>query len=122
MNSGIKSFRDLNIWKQGIEIVKDIYKITQTFPKSERYGLCSQMQRAAVYIPSNIAEGHIRSKTKEFLYFLRIAISSCAELETQLVIALELGYISTDSYNAVLKTIVSESKQIRALSAKLSKS
>jgi four helix bundle protein len=90
----IKSFRDLNIWKKGIEIVEDIYKIMKFFPKDESYGIISQMKRCAVSIPSNIAEGFARRHNKEYRQFLHIALGSCAELETQLVIALRLKYIS----------------------------
>ena len=89
----IKSFRELEIWKKGIELVKGIYKMTAEFPKSELYGLTSQMRRCAVSIPSNVAEGFRRRHPKEFKHFLNIALGSSAELETQLVIAKELGYL-----------------------------
>jgi len=78
----IKSFRDLNIWKDALKLVKLIYEITQTFPNSELYGLTSQIRRAAVSVPSNIAEGHIRKSTAEFKHFLFIALGSLAEVET----------------------------------------
>jgi four helix bundle protein len=122
MESGVNSFRDLIIWKRGLEIVKMTYEITKRFPKSETFGLASQMQRAAVSIPSNIAEGHIRSRTKEFLQFLRIALSSCAELETQAIIANDIGYLSTDQLDLFIDTVETEAKQIRSLSNKLTKS
>ncbi len=84
---------ELEAWKQSIEFVVLIYKITENFPKHEIYGLSSQLQRAAVSIPSNIAEGCARTSTKETARFLDIAIGSIAEVETQLIIANKLGYI-----------------------------
>lgn len=94
MADKIKNFRDLNIWKKGIELVEHIYRITKNFPKEELYGLCSQMRRCSVSIPSNVAEGFTRKYNKEYRQFLYIALGSCAELETQLEIATKLGYIS----------------------------
>ena len=93
MESKIKSYRDLDIWEKGIEIVKDVYKITENFPNHETYGLASQMQRAAVSAPSNIAEGFRRYHNKEYKQFLHIVLGSCTELETQITIAKEIGYI-----------------------------
>ncbi|NCO83582.1 MAG: hypothetical protein COZ31_07405 [Nitrospirae bacterium CG_4_10_14_3_um_filter_44_29] len=115
----MKSFRDLNIWKNAIKLVKLIYEITQTFPNSEIYGLTSQIRRAAVSVPSNIAEGHIRRHTAEFKQFLFIALGSLAELETQITISNELGYVNKDSKETVIQTIVVLSKQIRSLISKL---
>ena len=86
----LKSHKELIVWQKSIELVKDVYKITNEFPKSETYGLSSQMQRAAVSIPSNIAEGYSRKNLKEYLQFLRIAYGSATELETQLIIAKDL--------------------------------
>ena len=89
----IKSYRDLDIWRKGIELVKDIYAFTDTFPKQEMYGLVIQMRRSAVSIPSNASEGFRRFHNKEYKQFLYIALGSCAELETQITIAKELKYI-----------------------------
>ena len=89
----IKSYRELNVWKKGIEIVDLIYMITENFPKTEIYGLSSHMQRTAISIPSNIAEGFARQHSKEYKQFCYVALGSCAELETQVVIAKELKYI-----------------------------
>jgi four helix bundle protein len=86
----LKSYKELKVWQRSIELVKEIYNLTDEFPKSEVYGLSIQMRRAAISIPSNIAEGHLRKSLKEFLQFLRVAYSSSAELETQLVIAKDL--------------------------------
>jgi four helix bundle protein len=87
---GLKSYKDLLIWQKGIELVREIYTLTNLFPKDEMYGLSSQMQRAAVSIPSNIAEGYFRKHRKEFIHFLAIALGSAAELETQITISKSL--------------------------------
>ena len=119
MKSEIKSFRDLNIWKQGITLVKNTYFLTEKFPANEKFGLANQMQRAAVSIPSNIAEGHSNQYTKEYLRYLSIAIGSCAELETQAVIAGELNYISANHCDQFISNIQEISKQIKAIQKKL---
>jgi len=95
----------LRIWQKGIEVVKDIYILTKKFPKEELYGLTSQMRRSAISIPSNIAEGFRRYHNKEYKQFLYIALGSCAELETQIIIANELNYISDDDKSAVIEEI-----------------
>lgn len=87
------SFKDLDVWKKGIDFVAEIYKLTSRFPKDELYGLVSQMRRAAVSIPSNIAEGQGRRNAKEFIQFLYIAKGSLAEIETQLIICQRLNYL-----------------------------
>ena len=89
----VKTHRDLDVWKNGIELVKKIYILTKDFPKEEIYTLTSQIRRSAISIPSNIAEGAARNSKKEFIQFLYIALGSAAELETQLNVAKELGYI-----------------------------
>ena len=86
--------KDLEAWKKSIEFVSKIYKITQTFPVDEKFGLSSQMRRAAVSIPSNIAEGCARNSDKDSIRFFDIAYGSLAELETQLIISEQLGYIT----------------------------
>ncbi|MBC9798147.1 four helix bundle protein [Sinomicrobium weinanense] len=92
------NFRKLAIWKDGIQIAKETYATTKIFPKSEVYGLCSQMQRSAVSIPSNIAEGTARSTNKHFIQYLENALGSAYEWETQLIIAFEVGYVSEKTY------------------------
>jgi four helix bundle protein len=89
--SKIGSYRDLLVWRKGIDLVRSIYQITQTFPQDERFGLTSQIRRAAVSVPSNIAEGQARHTTREFIHFVSTAEGSIAEVDTQLVIAIELG-------------------------------
>jgi len=88
----VGGFKDLLVWRKGIQLVKEIYKLTKPFPADERFGLVSQMRRAAVSIPSNIAEGQARRTTGEFIQFLSQAEGSLAELDTQLILAEELGY------------------------------
>jgi len=85
--------KDLDVWKESIDLAKDMYKLTGQFPKEELYNLTSQIRRCAVSIPSNIAEGAARKSKKEFINFLYVALGSCAELETQLIISKELGFI-----------------------------
>lgn len=84
----------LEAWKSAMTLVSDIYRITQNFPKDELYGLTSQMRRAAVSVPSNIAEGAARTGQKEFAQFLSVAKGSLSELETQLLISADLGYLN----------------------------
>ena len=86
----IESFKNLIVWQKSVDLAKKIYRITEEFPKSETYGLTSQMRRSAVSVPSNIAEGKKRKTKNDFLQFLRIADGSSAELETQILIAKDL--------------------------------
>ncbi len=86
----LRSYKELIVWQKSIGLVKDVYKLTGKFPKNELYGLSSQMQRAAISIPSNIAEGYSRKNLKEYIQFLYIAYGPAAEIETQLIIAKEL--------------------------------
>ena len=90
----MKGHHKLEVWKRSINMVTEIYKITEKFPKNELYGLSQQMRRCAVSIPSNIAEGAARNTSKEFVQFLSVSQGSAAELETQLIIAKNLGYIA----------------------------
>lgn len=97
------SFRDLELWKLSMDLVVDVFEATQNFPQSQKYGIASQMQRAAISIPSNIAEGSGRRGAKEFIHFLHIAKGSLAELETQLEICYRLQYL-TDLEDFTIKT------------------
>ncbi len=90
----VQGYKDLLVWQKGIQLAKEIYRITRAFPNEEKFGLVSQMRRAAVSIPSNIAEGQARHTTQEFVQFVSHAEGSVAELDTQLILALELGYCS----------------------------
>ncbi len=100
--------KDLDVWKKGMELVETIYSISSAFPDAERFGLTSQIRRAAVSIPSNIAEGAARKSDKELLQFISIAVGSLAELETQYLIAIRLGFIEEDK--AVVNLITDEKK------------
>lgn len=88
--------KNLEVWKKSIELVKDIYLITRDYPQDEKFGIISQMRRAAVSIPSNIAEGNARMSSKEASRFIDIAIGSIAELDTQIIISKELGFIKEE--------------------------
>jgi four helix bundle protein len=111
----LKSFRDLRVWQLAMELVELTYRVTQSFPKHEVYGLTSQIQRAAVSVPSNLAEGHTREHTKEYLHHLSIAQASLAELETQLEIAARLNYLDREELLPILERVVSLGKQQYAL-------
>ena len=90
-----QNYKDLVVWQKGIELAKAIYQLTSKFPSEEKFGLVSQMRRATVSIPSNIAEGQAGHTTGEFVQFISHAEGSTAELETQLILSIELGFIST---------------------------
>jgi four helix bundle protein len=96
MKNEIRPHYRLEAWKESITLVKAIYEATKTFPKEETYGLASQMRRAAISVPSNIAEGAARTGSREFAQFLNVSRGSLSELETQLLIAVELRYIAAD--------------------------
>jgi four helix bundle protein len=101
--------KDLEVWKESMDLVVDIYTITKQFPKEEQYGLTSQIQRASISVPSNIAEGCGRKSNKETHRFLSIALGSLAEVETQLIIATRLGYV------ADVSTLLDKITKIRQL-------
>ena len=111
----METHKDLRVWQQSIDFVSSIYLMTRSLPKEELFGLVSQMRRAAVSIPSNIAEGYARGTDKEKVHFLRISSGSMSELETQLTLCLKLGYISQEKYNATSEQLVSVWKQLNAL-------
>ena len=119
MTEKIRNFRDLDVWKKGIEIVKDVYGITSAFPGQELYGLTSQMRRSSISIPSNIAEGFNRFHNKEYKQFLYVALGSCAELETQIEIAVELKYTNEENKNLLLEKLDHESRMLSSLIKKL---
>jgi four helix bundle protein len=111
-----RSFQDLEVWKLAIEFVKEVYGLTGKFPPSEIYGLTNQIRRAAVSIPSNIAEGQGRNSAKEFRQFLAIALGSVAEIETQIIIAREINFLSDEETEPLLATIDRIRKMIKGLS------
>lgn len=92
----VKNYRDLIAWQKAMDLVVNVYEDTKALPGDERFGLTSQMRRSAVSVPCNIAEGHARDSTKEFLHFLSITCGSLAELETQLMLAERLRYLAAE--------------------------
>ena len=119
-NSKPKHYKDLLIWQKRMGLAKLVYKLTSGFPSDERYGLISQMKRAAVSIPSNIPEGQARQGTREFLQFLSHAEGSLAELETQLLISVDLDFASREDIEVPLNEIDELQKMMVALKRKLS--
>jgi four helix bundle protein len=115
----MRNFRKLDIWISSIELAKKVYLISDNLPTDERFGLKSQIQRAAVSIPSNIAEGASRSSEKEFRYFLEIAIGSSFELETQLFLIKELSLIKDNIDDEIFTKLETIQKQLNALISKL---
>ncbi len=111
----VKTHKDLDVWKKSIEYVTSIYERTKQFPKEELYGLTSQIRRAAISIPSNIAEGAARKNKKEFIQFLHISLSSAAELDTQLLIAFNLKYIDKNNRESLQNELNTISKMIQGL-------
>jgi carbamoyl-phosphate synthase large subunit len=119
-NTKPKHYKDLLVWQKGMTLAKLVYKLTMRFPAEERYGLTSQLRRAAVSVPSNIAEGQARHGTKEFLQFLSHAEGSLAELETQLLLSVEMGFAQQIDVDPPLQEIDELQKMIVALKRKLS--
>ena len=111
----ISSFRELKVWQLGMDLAERIYLLTNTFPKSEIYGLTSQMRRSAVSIPSNLAEGHGRNSTREYLQFTAISFGSICELETQLLLSYRLDYLKISELETTLSVLTETSKTIRGL-------
>ena len=110
----------LDVWKKSVEMVTAVYEVTKAFPSDERFGLVSQIRRAGISVPANIAEGAARQSDKEFCQFLSIAQGSASELETELLIARNLGYLSAGDYdriyeqiNVIARMIVGLSKTVR---------
>ena len=100
---GIKNYSDLIVWQKAMDLVEAVYRLSALFPREELYGLVAQIRRAAVSIPSNIAEGQGRHTTRDFLYFLSIARGSLKEVETQVLIANRLGYVDDSKRSELMK-------------------
>ncbi|HZJ80428.1 MAG TPA: four helix bundle protein [Dysgonamonadaceae bacterium] len=101
----MKTHKDLDVWRKSVSLVTSIYEVTKTFPNDEIYGLTNQIRRSSVSIPSNIAEGNARQGDKEFAHFLYISLGSLSELETQLIIASSLNYLSLKDYDSVITSL-----------------
>ena len=117
----IQSYKDLLIWQKGIALVKSVYVLCDTLPKEEVYGLQSQMKRAAISVPSNIAEGYGRNYSQNYIQFLRIARGSLLELETHLIISRELKHIGKELFQKVQSLITEENKMLNAFIKSISK-
>jgi four helix bundle protein len=112
-------YRDLKVWQAAMQLAEDVYRLTAQFPKHETYGLASQLQRSAVSLPSNIAEGQGRNSRKEFHHFLGIALGSLAELETQLILAQHLDYLTEEQISTALQNADEIGKMLKGLQKSL---
>lgn len=119
MTAAVQSYRDLQVWQRGMRLAADTYQLTASLPASERYGLSAQMQRAAISIPSNIAEGHERDSTREFLRFLSIAQGSLAELETQIALTVLLELAPASQVDRLLSDTSELGRMLNGLCGKL---
>ena len=115
----MKDFRKLRVWEKAHKLTLDIYGVTSQFPTEERYGLTSQIRRASVSIPANIAEGCGRDSEGELLRFVRIAMGSSSELEYELILAHELGYLSDKEFNIIQNDLVAVRKMLNAFIQKI---
>lgn len=122
MADEVRSYRDLVAWQKSMALVTEVYRASQKFPKEEVFGLMSQTRRAAISIPSNIAEGHARTSKKEFQYFLSNARGSLAELETHLTIAYQLTYINETAINQLLDRVGEIGRILNGLISSLKRS
>lgn len=113
--SAIRSHRDLVVWQKGMDLVTEVYRLTQKFPDAERFGLVSQLRRASVSVPSNIAEGYGRGSTADYIRFLRGSRGSLYEIDTQLLIAARLNYIAQSDYEGILERINECGRMLAAL-------
>jgi four helix bundle protein len=121
MGKAIETYRQLKVWIEAMDLVEDVYRITKNLPSDELYGLRSQIRRSAVSIPSNIAEGHGRRGSKEFMHHLSIAKGSLSELEAQLILCVRLQYISREDLKPVWDRAQSVSKMMSGLIRSLMK-
>ena len=121
MENKPQSYKDLNVWQKGIELAKLIYTLTARFPTEEKFGLVSQMRRATVSIPSNIAEGQARHTTGEFIQFISHAEGSVAELNTQLILAVELGFSASEPAAPAAELMEPLRRMLNGLRRKLEK-
>jgi four helix bundle protein len=110
-----KNYRELLVWQEGIKLAKAVYKLTEKFPRQETYALADQIRRAVVSVPPNIAEGQARKAPADFRRFLHISLGSLAEVDTQLVLAHEFGYLSKEDINILDEQIQGLRKKLYAL-------
>lgn len=117
--SYLKSYKELIVWQKSMQLVKEVFLITDKFPKSETYGLISQMRRSAVSIPSNIAEGYGRKSKKEYSQFYSIAYGSTLELETQLIISKELNFIDIKDFQKINSLLEEVAKMLNYMTSRM---
>jgi four helix bundle protein len=117
----LKNYKELQVWQKAYQFCLEIYKATRTFPKDEKYGLTSQIRRATISIPSNIAEGYGRKSSGEYIQSLYIAYGSTCELETQLLLSSDLGYIEKADLEGLLKSVGDIERMLKALMRSLQK-
>jgi four helix bundle protein len=117
----LRSYRDLDVWQRAMELAKECYAVAQRLPRTETYGLASQLRRSAVSIPSNIAEGYGRRHRREYLQFTAIANGSLCEVETQLLLAERVGYVTASEIGFAWDLCVETSKMLTALRAGLAR-
>ena len=115
----VRSYQELRVWQLGMQIARDVYQLSRAFPKDEIYGVTAQMRRAAVSVPANIAEGHVRESTRDYLRHISIAFGSLAELETFLLLVEALGYTVADATRQLLQQCDQQGKMLRALQKRL---
>jgi four helix bundle protein len=115
----VRSYRDLKVWSKAMDLVVSSYALAHLLPKNETYGLMTQIQRAAVSIPANIAEGHGREHLGDYLHHLSVAYGSLMEVETHLLIAQRLAYLSSEQIDPVLKQTAEVGRMLNGLTAKL---
>ena len=115
----MRNFRKYDAWQNALQVVETIYQLTKCFPKDEKYGLTNQVRRAAVSIASNIAEGASRESEVDFARFLEISLGSAFEVETQTLIANQLGYVTAENYEPLLNQLTILQKQINSLISKI---
>jgi len=120
MSTKPQSYRDLVVWQKSIELAKQLYRLTAKFPNEEKFGLISQIRRAAVSVSSNIAEGQARNTTGEFIQFISHAEGSAAELDTQLYLSVELGFVNPTDAAPILALIDEIRRMLNALRRRLS--
>ena len=111
----IKSYRDLEVWQQAMDLAVECYKVTQRFPRTEMFGIVSQIRRSASSVPANIAEGHGREGRAQFLQFLRVAQGSLKELETHLLLSARVGFLQDKESDPILRRCADVGKMLRGL-------
>jgi four helix bundle protein len=121
MGSDIRSHHDLKVWQLGMDIAEQVYGITKSLPREELYGLTSQLRRASSSIPANIAEGNGRSSTKEYIRYLSIAVGSTCEVETYLLLAARLEYLSAPAIEPIIAQLSEEGRMLRGLQKSLAR-